>query len=246
MASVIDKVKTKIGGIKDGTSGKIPTPEDMVTALDAIYEKVLDGVPFVSPPVETMSHNYLDKSRTVEQAAKDMFKNQVIKCATSGVLTGFGGFITLPVTIPANVGSVLYVQMRMIGCAAYMGGYDLRSDQVQTFVYACLAGVSMNEVVKKFGVRLGQKVTTNTIKKIPGKALQKINKLIGFRFITKFGETGLINLGKMVPVVGAAINGGLDYTETKLIANRAYKMFIENNFDVGDNVITIEPEDLDE
>ena len=32
----------------------------------------------------------------------------------------------------------------MIACTAYMAGYDLSSDQVQTFVYACLAGVSVN------------------------------------------------------------------------------------------------------
>ena len=40
----------------------------------------------------------------------------------------------------------------------------------------------------------------------------------------------MINLGKAIPVVGAAINGGLDYTETRIIANRAYKVFIEGNY----------------
>ena len=65
---------------------------------------------------------------------------------------------------------------------------------------------------------------------IPGKALVKINQKVGFRFVTKFGEKGLINIGKMVPVVGALINGGLDYAETKVIANRAYKMFMLNDF----------------
>ena len=70
--------------------------------------------------------------------------------------------------------------------------------------------------------------------------LTKINQRLGFRFITKFGEKGLLNLGKMIPGVGAAINGGLDYAETKAIANRAYKMFIKGNFDVGDEIEDIE------
>lgn len=78
-----------------------------------------------------------------------MLKNQILKCTTSGFLTGFGGIITLPITIPTNIGSVLYVQMRMIACTAYLAGYDLKSDQVQTFVYACLAGVSVNQLIKK-------------------------------------------------------------------------------------------------
>lgn len=44
--------------------------------------------------------------------------------------------------------------------------------------------------------------------------------------IGKFGEKGILNLGKLVPGVGAVINGGLDYAETKVIGNRAYKAFL--------------------
>ena len=51
----------------------------------------------------------------------------------------------------------------------------------------------------------------------------RINAKVGFRLITKFGSTGIINLGKLVPGVGAAIGGGLDLAETKVIGNRAYK-----------------------
>ena len=60
--------------------------------------------------------------------------------------------------------------------------------------------------------------------------MTKINKAVGFRFLTKFGTKGLINIGKMVPLVGAVIGGGLDFVETKTIADRAYKMFILGDF----------------
>mgnify|MGYP000423441093 FL=1 len=138
--------------------------------------------------------------------------------------------------MPANIGSVLYVQMRMIACTAYMAGYDISSDQVQTLVYACLAGLSVGEIAKQFGIKLGQKVAVGMIEKIPGKVLTKINQKVGFRLLTKFGEKGLINLGKLVPGVGAVINGGVDFAETKAIAKRAYQMFVENNFDIGEKV----------
>lgn len=36
----------------------------------------------------------------------------------------------------------------------------------------------------------------------------------------------------MVPGVGAVISGSLDLVETKVIANRAYTWFFENNFSV--------------
>lgn len=89
---------------------------------------------------------------------------------------------------------------------------------------------------KKVGIEVGKKVATNAINKIPGKTLTKINQKIGYRFITKFGQKGSVNLGKMIPGVGAVVGGGLDYLETKAIAKRAYKMFFENDFIINEEV----------
>jgi hypothetical protein len=213
---------------------KIATQEDIMKMLDVCYDKALHGINRLSPPIEQFASDYIKKGKNEKESVKAMLNNQVAKCTVSGFVTGFGGAITLPVTIPANVGSVIYVQMRMIACTAYMAGYDLNCDQVQTLVYACLAGVSVNSVVKQAGIKVGVKMTEKAIQKIPGRALVKINQKVGFRLITKFGEKGIINLGKILPVVGALINSGCDFAETKIIANRAYKMFIEGNFDVGD------------
>lgn len=216
---------------------KLITQDDIMKMLDTCYDKSLHGISKVSPPIEQFAEDYLEKEPDNLKAAKAMIKNQIAKCTTSGFITGFGGAITMPVTIPANIGSVLYVQMRMIACIAYLAGYDLSSDQVQTFVYACLAGVSVNGVVKQAGIKVGVKMAEKAIQKIPGKALVKINQKIGFRFITKFGQKGIINLGKMIPGVGAVINGGLDFAETKIIADRAYKMFFEGDFTAGDKEV---------
>jgi hypothetical protein len=218
-----------------GEKKNLITQEEIMKVLDSCYEKSLHGIRQVSPPIDQFADDYLKREPDAKKAAEAMIRNQIRKCTTSGFLTGFGGAITMPVTIPANIGSVLYVQIRMVACTAYLAGYDLNSDQVQTFVYACLAGVSVNEVVKQAGMKVGVKMTEKAIEKIPGKALTKINQKIGFRFITKFGEKGIINLGKMIPVVGAAINGGLDFFETKIIAQRAYNMFFEGDFSAGED-----------
>ena len=180
-----------------------------------------------------MANDYLKKYKTKEEACKAMIRNQITKCATSGFITGFGGFITMPVTLPANITSVIYVQMRMIACTSYMAGFDLDSDQTQTLVYACLAGVAVNNVIKQAGIKFGVKFANGLIKKIPGKVLTKINQKVGFRFITKFGTKGVINLGKLIPGVGAVIGGGLDLVETKIIAKRSYKWFFEHDFSIN-------------
>lgn len=207
--------------------------EDVMKILDSCYEKCLNGIPKVSRSVEEMANDYLKKYKTKEEACKAMIRNQITKCATSGFITGFGGFITMPVTLPANITSVIYVQMRMIACTSYMAGFDLDSDQTQTFVYACLAGVAVNNVMKQASIKFGVKFANGLIKKIPGKVLTKINQKVGFRFVTKFGTKGIVNLGKLVPGVGAVIGGGLDLVETKIIAKRSYKWFFEHDFSVN-------------
>lgn len=214
---------------------ELVSEQDIMKFLDEAYKKVLDGIPRVSPPVKTFAEDYLKKHKTKEAACKSMMKNQIIKCTTSGAIAGFGGLITLPVTLPANIANVLYVQMRMIACTAYMAGYELNSDQTQTFVYACLAGVAVNQLLKKVGIKIGEKIFDNLIDKIPGRVLNAINKKVGMRLLTKYGTKGAINLGKLIPGVGAAIGGGLDFFETKIIANRAYKWFFENNLEINDD-----------
>lgn len=209
---------------------KMIKQEDVMNLLDSCYEKCLNGVSMVSPSVEDMADDYLNKYPTKEEACKAMLNNQIVKCTTSGFVTGFGGFIVMPIAIPANISSVIYVQMRMIACTAYMAGYELNSDQTQTFVYACLAGVALNNALKQAGIKVGIKLANGVIKKIPGKVLTKINQKVGFRFITKFGTTGVVNLGKMIPGVGAIVGSGFDLAETKIIAKRAYKWFWQGNF----------------
>ena len=227
----------------------IVSQEDVMKILDSCYEKCLNGIPKVSSNVEDMANEYLQKYKTRELACEAMLKNQIAKCTTSGFITGFGGVITMPVTLPANVTSVLYVQMRMIACVAYMAGFELDSDETQTFVYACLAGVAVNELVKQASIKFGVKFANGLIKKIPGKVLTKINQKVGFRFITKFGTKGIVNLGKLLPGVGAVVGGGLDFVETKMIAKRSYKWFFKHDFSVdkkNEEDIEIYESDLEE
>ncbi len=202
--------------------------------LDAVYEKALDGIPKVSRPVDGLVGDYLDRHVSPDAAAKALIKTQVVKCGTSGFLTGLGGLITLPVMIPANISSVMYVQLRMIAAVAKMGGYDIRSDQVQTMIYLCLTGVAVSDVVKDVGIKVGEKTLEAAIKKIPGTALTKINQAVGFRFITKFGEKGVLNLGKMIPVVGGIIGGSFDVATTMIVGKNAIRMFIDNENPQGE------------
>jgi len=201
--------------------------EKALNILNGIYEKVLNGVPKVSKPIQQLADDYLSKHDTPEDAAKALVRAQTAKCGVDGFIAGLGGLIVLPAALPANVGSVLYMQMRMVAAIAAIGGYDVSSDQVQTMVYLCMAGKGASDILKQAGVKVGQKGVEAAIKKIPGAVLVTINKKLGFRFITRFGQKGVVNLGKMIPVAGGIIGGGFDIVSTKIIAKAATKMFLE-------------------
>lgn len=204
------------------------TPEQMSEVLDKCYNAAIQGLPKMKSCTE-LADEYRIKYSDLETSAQKFISYQIIKCSTSGFITSLGGLITLPVSVPANVASVLYVQIRMIATLAAMAGYDINDDSVQTIVYACLAGTSVSDVFKSAGVKIANKSLEALIKKIPGTVLTRINKAVGFRLITKFGTTGIINLGKMIPIAGGFIGGGVDFASTKIITKCAYKTFILND-----------------
>ncbi len=206
------------------------TQEQMMELLDKCYAGAMNGLPG-SSSCEELAADYLDKYKDPKTAAKKLIDVQVAKCTTSGFVTSLGGLITLPVAVPANVASVLYVQIRMIGALAMMGGYDPEDDEVKTLVYLCLVKNSITDVCKSAGVKAANKMTLNLLKKLPGTVLTKINQKVGFRLLTKFGEKGVINLVKIVPIAGGVVGGGADFIDTKLIANKAYKVFLLNSID---------------
>ncbi|WP_342575896.1 EcsC family protein [Solibacillus sp. FSL K6-1781] len=212
------------------------TESNIVKVLEWTYEKVINGIPGTDSAYE-LADNFLNKHSNVDAAINSLVNFQVTKCATSGFITGLGGIVTMPVAIPANLASVMYVQMRMIAAIAHMRGYDLKEDQVQTFVYACLTGQTVNEVVKGAGVRIGLKVGEAQIKRIPGEVINSINRAVGFRLVTKFGQKGVLNLGKMVPLLGGVIGGSFDAMSTKTIAFAAKETFKSGAYNDGTIII---------
>lgn len=194
--------------------------------LDSAYEASLNGLPGFDSS-EELAESYLRTSNSTHEASDRLVKWQIAKCGASGFISGLGGIITLPVAVPANIGSVIYVQMRMIAAIAYIGGYDIYDDSVKSLVYICLCGKGASDIVKEAGIQIGKKISGSLIKKIPGNVIVKINQKVGFRLLTKFGEKGIINLGKMIPLAGGIIGAGFDIGSTKIVAKVARETFVD-------------------
>lgn len=209
------------------TNGASVGPIDMNSVLEWTYDKVVNGVPGLGT-AEELAANYRFSADSPEEAAHALIRWQVAKAAASGFMTGLGGLLTLPVAVPANIASVLYVQIRTIAAIACLGGWDLRDDRVKSLIYLTLVSKSAAEVGKSMAIKTGERLAMVALRRIPGRVLIQINKKVGFRLLTKFGEKGIINLGKAIPLVGGVLGGSIDGYFTKQVGAVAMDVFIRN------------------
>ena len=175
-----------------------------------------------------LAESYQDRHSPPKKNAESLIRYQVAKAAASGFLTGLPGILSMPVTLPANLTSVLFIQIRMIAAIAHLGGYDLNDDRVKTLCFACLCGNSPRVILKDVGIEIGKKMAMSALKRMPGRIFIEINKKVGFRLLTKFGEKGVINVGKAIPGLGGPIGGVVDAVWTKKIGKQARDIFTPN------------------
>lgn len=198
----------------------------IMKALEWGYRKAVDGGIPGSATAEELAMSYMRRNGTLRDKANSLIRWQNTKAATSGFVNGLPGLPFMPLTIPTSLTAAWYIQLRMVAAVAHLGGYDIRDDQVRTLSYVCLCGNGAKDVLKEIGVAIGTKLTQQAIRSVSGAAIVRINQAVGFRLLTKFGQHGVINLGKAVPIVGGVIGGAFDGIATNIIGNVARETFI--------------------
>lgn len=204
--------------------------EKSVALLDKVYGYALEGIPKFDEPIEDIVRSYLNKTSNREEAIDRFIRNQKLKCSTTGFITGLGGLFVLPVAIPADLASSLYIELRMIAAIAMFRGYNIHDDQVKTAVYLCLTGNTVGDVVKQVGIKTIQNVTIKKLlPKLTREVIKSINKKVGFKLVTKAGNKGLINFSKCIPILGGLIGGAWNWGEVALYSKYAKKMFTQKD-----------------
>ncbi|MFD9003340.1 EcsC family protein [Streptomyces sp. NPDC059582] len=172
-----------------------------------------------------------DERRSPEDIKEDidaviarLIRESVAAAGTQGFVTGLGGVLTAGVTIPANVAASVAINMRMAGSIAHLRGWDIRDPHVRTVVMMLAIGMSTQSVLAAFGVKVGQKIGEQMIKKIPIAMLRVINKKVGFFLFSKYGtQRAAITLAKGVPILGGLVGGAVDAGATAVIGRATDK-----------------------
>ena len=193
------------------------------------YKQALSSHGPIDGAIE-LAESYQGRHSSPRRDANALIRWQTAKAAGLGFITGVPGLPAMPVTLPANLTSVLFIQIRMIAAIAYLGGYDLNDDRVKTLCFACLCGNGARTILREAGIEVSQKMAVSALRRLPGRTFIEINKRVGFRLLTKFGAKGVINAGRAIPVLGGLVGGGVDAAWTKTIGNRARDIFTPEYF----------------
>ena len=193
---------------------------NMTNVLNNIYDSAING-----RAVE-LANEYINRYGRTELAIDKLVSCQRRKCTTTGFVTGLGGLVSIPVTLPADLYSSLVIQVNMIVAIAVIRGYDVHSEEVKTLVFLCIVGNSIGDVLKQAGIKAITDYTAKTIiPKLTAIVSKRIVAKVGSRLVVKASAKGLSSAAKMIPVLGGLIGGAYNYAEVSTYANIARERF---------------------
>ena len=117
---------------------RLLTKEELQKGLDTVVDYVISTDSVVIK-------NYVDKLReqnmeiTCDELAKKVMNRKSIKNGLVGAVTGLGGIVTLPVSIPADLVCSWRIQASMAFSIAYIYGHTKDTTDLKTDLYLILA-----------------------------------------------------------------------------------------------------------
>ena len=147
-----------------------------------------------------------------DELAAGVVSRRALKAGGIGAVTGLGGLVTLPVSIPANLVGTWRVQTTMLAIIAEIYEAEFEVDDF----FLVLGGNAVTEAMKQLGIHAGKDVTKRMVQKhITRETMKHINRVVSREILTKAGTKSATSFMKMVPLVGAPVGFAFDWTATR-------------------------------
>lgn len=193
--------------------------------LGRIYPTVLDGLPGLGTPME-LAADVRKSGGSVEEQADRLVRRHIALSASAGFLSGLGGWLTLPVVLPANLAGVAALQLHMAASVAALAGHDPRQGGIRERVFGCLVGASPadpardaeQETLDRFGLKLAERGLNLVVSSTIGAAKWGAKKVVTGRLQRR--------VLRGIPLVGGFIGAASDGYVTTKVAQAAREEFI--------------------
>ncbi|GGK68452.1 EcsC family protein [Ornithinimicrobium pekingense] len=199
--------------------------------VNRVMDLGLDGIGPLSSSSQVAADARRKHGGDVEKAVSEVVSDHVRLAGAGGFVTGVGGLITMPVSLPANVLGFYTLATRMVAAVAELRGYDVSTAGARAAVMLTLVGGDADDLMRKAGLTMlpgmagSSRLARLAVSRMPQAAGMMVNKAIGFRLLTTVGGKALGRFIRFVPVAGGIVGAGLDGLLMKRIADLARREF---------------------
>jgi hypothetical protein len=199
------------------------------TSARRLADYLLDrGITGVGPlaSAESLAGEFLADAdyESNDARVEGLILRETAKNFTTGFVTGLGGVITLPVSVPSALGASWVLQARMAAAIARIYGHDVASPRTRTTILLSLAGDVAKDAMDGLGIVYGNRLTRRAVEQIPGRALVEVNKRIGLRLLTRVGERSVSSFSRLVPILGGVVGGAMDALVCRTVGRTAQQL----------------------
>lgn len=231
----------RAGGAAFNRFGALPEGPTAEIVHQALHHAV-QGVGPLSGARAAAEKALADAGGDVERAIDRLTRVHLGLAGAEGFVTNVGGLVTAAWAIPANIGGLAVVQIRLVAAIAHLRGLDLDDTRVRNAVLATMLGRSVVRQLVRDGRLPG---TPRQIAVLPQDAATEVSeppaqggvkarraartpldRAVGAQVATSLlSEVGGKRLAsfaaKRVPVLGGVIGGSTDAWNTRAIAKYA-------------------------
>ena len=216
-------------GKDDGLSGDTAQwasvdDSPMSDAASPMIERLMDvGIDGTGPfsSARDVADMAVAEHREVESAIDAMVRSHLRLAAANGFVTSLGGFVALPIALPANVLGFYLIATRLVAGIASSRGHDIGRPEVRSAVLLALVGADADDLLAKAGATGTGQLVNLAAQRLPGPVLMAVRKGVMFRLLLRIGKKSFSRFGKVVPVAEGLVGAGLDAYLLKRIADHA-------------------------
>ncbi len=194
-------------------------------ALERLVDRMVESAyPKIAPYVDRIRARH--PSATDIEIARMIVRRKAFKNGLVGAVTGIGGFLTMPVTVPADVIASWRIQITMILAVAHAFRRETDPEELKTDVLMVLAGDSAKEALKRLGIEVTRAMTRRAIQKeISQEVMVKVWAALGRRVAARVGRKSLAKSQRATPLIGAPIGFVFDWFATQAVGRTAIRYY---------------------
>lgn len=191
--------------------------------LSQLYPRAVAGLPVLGTPRD-LAAEIATTEGDFDDHVDRLVRRHIAITGAAGFVSGLGGWIALPVALPANLAGVALVQLHMVASIAVLAGHDPALPGTRERVVRCLIGTAPSdperdadaETLDRVGLKLAERGLNLVISGLVGTAQWGAKKVAG-RVQSR--------VLRGIPLVGGVIGAVSDGYVTVQVARAAREEF---------------------